>query len=96
MTDEEREDLTKVALAMIIDTFKPHGYLPAALDLHVVGPTDDDDTNVVYLLAALYPVSCIHEQDPEQVLRCAGTLRINHNDESVKLHLITDGEFKAA
>jgi hypothetical protein len=95
MTDDERESVTKVALAMIIDTFKPHGFIPAALDLHVMGSTDDD-TDVVYLLTSLYPVSCIHEQDPEQVVRCAGTLRINRNDESIKLHLVTEGEFKAA
>jgi hypothetical protein len=95
MTDDGKEDITKIAIAMIIDTFKPHGFLPAALDLHVMDSADDD-TDVVYLLASLYPVSCIHEQDPEQVLRCAGTLRINHNDESIKLHVITEGEFKAA
>jgi hypothetical protein len=95
MTDEEKEDITKIAIAMVIDTFKPHGYLPAALDLNVIGYADDG-TDVISLIADLYPVSCIHEQDPEQVLRCAGTLRINHNDESVKLHLVTEGEFKAA
>jgi hypothetical protein len=86
MTDESKAEITKVTITLIIATFECHGYLPAALDLRLEHGDEESDVLFMLLACALHPVS--GEGNP---LHVAGTLRMNTADQSLRMHLVSDG-----
>jgi hypothetical protein len=87
MTDEQKEDITKVAVSLVLSTFAPHGYVPDELEMRT-HPSSDDEHMLVLIVVKIIPVS-----GTGNPVSCAGTLRLNHADESLRLHLVTAPEF---
>jgi hypothetical protein len=84
MDEALHQEITKACLALVIPTFEQHGYFPDGADLRVVHGDEGDSVILILLAVSLSPVSGIGKP-----VDCAGTVRINRMDGSIRLHLLS-------